>query len=68
MLTFDAHSYVKTLGANGFTEQQAEILSEQTVGIIESNVATKRDIPKRIKKLRKRMPLPVRILRLCARI
>lgn len=38
---FDTHRFVKNLTACGFTEQQAEVLAEEQVNLLESNLATK---------------------------
>lgn len=40
-VTFDTHRFVKNLTACGFTEQQAEVLAEEQVNLLESNLATK---------------------------
>ncbi len=40
-VTFDTHRFVKKLTACGFTEQQAEVLAEEQVNLLESNLATK---------------------------
>ena len=42
--TFDTHAYVKKLKAVGFTEEQAEVQAETLAGIIEGELATKRDL------------------------
>jgi hypothetical protein len=43
-ITFDTHAYVKKLKAVGFTEEQAEVQAETLAAIIESDLATKRDL------------------------
>ena len=43
-VTFDTHRFVKNLTACGFTERQAEVLAEEQVNLLESNLATKADI------------------------
>ncbi len=43
-IAFDTHRFVKHLTAGGFTEKQAEILAEEQVNLINSNLATKADI------------------------
>ena len=45
-INFDTHKFVKHLTENGFTEQQAEVLAEEQVNILNSNLATKADIEK----------------------
>ena len=52
---FDTHRYVKSLTANGFTEKQAEVLANERVALLNSNLATEADIQsvnKRIEALR----------------
>ena len=52
---FDTHQFVKSLTANGFTEKQAEVLANERVVLLNSNLATKADIQsvnKRIEALR----------------
>jgi len=44
MLFFDTLAYAKKLKQAGFTEEQAEVQSEALAGVLESNIATKRDI------------------------
>ena len=41
---FDTHKFVKHLTENGFTEQQAEVLAEEQVNLLNTNLATKADI------------------------
>ena len=43
-IQFDTHKFVKHLTENGFTEQQAEVLAEEQVSLLNSNLATKADI------------------------
>ena len=43
-VTFDTHRFVKNLTACGFTERQAEVLAEEQVNLLESNLANKADI------------------------
>ena len=43
-VTFDTHRFVKNLTACGFTERQAEVLAEEQVSLLESNLATKTDL------------------------
>ena len=44
MLFFDTLAYAKKLKNAGFTEEQAEVQSEALAGVLENNMATKRDI------------------------
>jgi len=44
MLFFDTLAYAKKLKKAGFTEEQAEVQSEALAGVLENNMATKRDI------------------------
>jgi len=44
MLFFDTLAYAKKLKNAGFTEEQAEVQSEALAGVLENNIATKRDI------------------------
>ncbi len=41
---FDTHAFVKRLITVGFTEEQAEVFAETQSGLIEQQVAVKRDI------------------------
>ncbi|MGH8700066.1 MAG: DUF1640 domain-containing protein [Burkholderiales bacterium] len=41
---FDTHEYVKELIGAGFTELQAETIARKQVELIESHLATKRDL------------------------
>lgn len=43
-ITFDTHKFVKNLTEHGFTEQQAEVLADEQVNLLNSNLATKTDI------------------------
>ena len=43
-IQFDTHKFVKHLTENGFTEQQAEVLAEEQVNLLNTNLATKADI------------------------
>ena len=43
-IAFDTHKFVKHLTENGFTEQQAEVLADEQVHLLNSNLATKADI------------------------
>ena len=43
-IQFDTHKFVKHLTENGFTEQQAEVLAEEQVNLLNTNLATKTDI------------------------
>ena len=45
-INFDTHKFVKHLTENGFTEQQAEVLAEEQVNLLNSNLATKANIEK----------------------
>jgi len=40
----DTHAFVKRLMAVGFTEEQAEVIVEARVGLIENRVTARRDI------------------------
>ena len=42
--SFDAHRFVKLLMDGGFSEQQAEILADEQVTLLNSNLANKVDI------------------------
>ena len=44
VLVFDTHAYVKRLTSVGFTEEQAEVQAEVLTGLIEEQLATKRDL------------------------
>ncbi|MEE8554434.1 MAG: hypothetical protein V3T00_01145 [bacterium] len=41
---FDTHAYVKKLQAVGFTEAQAEVQAEAIAGLVNEQLATKRDL------------------------
>ena len=43
-IAFDTHRYVKRLTGCGFTEQQAEVLADEQVALLNGNLATKVDI------------------------
>jgi predicted phage-related endonuclease len=43
-LGFDTHAYVKKLKAVGFTEEQAEVQTQVVAELIDSHLATKRDL------------------------
>ncbi len=43
-LAFDTHRFVKHLTANGFTEQQAEVLADEQVHLLNTNLATQADV------------------------
>ena len=43
-IAFDTHRYVKRLTEHGFTEEQAEVLAEEQVALLNANLATKADI------------------------
>lgn len=43
-LIFDTHQIIKNFIESGFTEQQAEAITNQQKSIIESNLANKKDI------------------------
>ena len=43
-IQFDTHKFVKHLTENGFTERQAEVLAEEQVNLLNTNLATKADI------------------------
>jgi len=51
MLFFDTLAYAKKLKQAGFTDEQAEVQSEALAGVLESNIATKRDIHELNKKI-----------------
>jgi len=44
MMAFDTLAYAKKLKEAGFTEQQAEVQAEALASIVESELATKRDL------------------------
>jgi hypothetical protein len=43
-IMFDTHHYFKRLTAAGFTEEQAEVQAETIIGLIDDQLATKKDI------------------------
>ena len=43
-IAFDTHRFVKHLTENGFTEQQAEVLADEQVHLLNTNLATQVDI------------------------
>ena len=43
-IAFDTHRFVKHLTENGFTEQQAEVLADEQVSLLNSNLATQADV------------------------
>ena len=43
-IAFDTHRFVKRLTENGFTEQQAEVLADEQVSLLNSNLATQADV------------------------
>ncbi len=43
-IAFDTHRFVKKLTERGFTEEQAEVLAEEQVTLLNANLATKSDI------------------------
>ena len=43
-IAFDTHKFVKNLTQHGFTEEQAEVLANEQVNLLNSNLATKADI------------------------
>ena len=43
-IAFDTHRFVKHLTENGFTEQQAEVLADEQVHLLNSNLATQADV------------------------
>ena len=44
MIMFDTHQFVKKLTSAGFSEQQAEVQAEAIAGLIEDQLASKKDI------------------------
>jgi len=42
-LAFDTHRFIKRLVEHGFTQEQAEVLSEEQVQLLNSNLVTKTD-------------------------
>lgn len=45
-VAFDTHKFVKHLTEKGFTEEQAEALADEQVGLLNSNLATKAETAK----------------------
>ena len=45
-VAFDTHRFVKHLTEKGFTEEQAEALADEQVGLLNSNLATKAETEK----------------------
>ena len=43
-IAFDTHRFVKRLTETGFTEAQAEVLADEQVNLLNSNLATKQDL------------------------
>ena len=43
-IAFDTHKFIKNLTEHGFTEEQAEVLADEQVNLLNSNLATKADI------------------------
>ena len=43
-IAFDTHRFVKRLIENGFTEQQAEVLADEQVQLLNANLATQADV------------------------
>ena len=43
-IAFDTHRFVKHLTAHGFTEQQAEVLADEQVHLLNTNLATQADV------------------------
>ena len=52
-LTFDTHKYIKRLTEHGFTEEQAEVLADEQVNLINSNLASKADIAEIMRELKR---------------
>ena len=46
VITFDTHRYIKHLTEAGFTEQQAEVLAEEQVLLLNENFATRENLDK----------------------
>ena len=65
-IAFDTHRFVKHLTENGFTEQQAEVLADEQVSLLNSNLATQADIAevqRDIEALRQETKTDIEILR-----
>ena len=43
-INFDTHSFVKRLVETGMSERTAEVLAEEQVGLLNSNLATKEQL------------------------
>ncbi len=43
-IQFDTHKFIKHMTKVGFTEEQAEVIANQQINLINSNLATKEDI------------------------
>ena len=43
-IAFDTHRFVKRLTENGFTEQQAEVLADEQIQLLNTNLATQADV------------------------
>ena len=43
-IAFDTHRFIKNLTDHGFTEEQAEVLANEQVNLLNGNLATKTDI------------------------
>ena len=43
-IAFDTHRFVKHLTEHGFTEQQAEVLADEQVQLLNTNLATQADV------------------------
>ena len=43
-IAFDTHRFIKNLTDHGFTEEQAEVLANEQVTLLNGNLATKTDI------------------------
>ena len=65
-IAFDTHRFVKHLTENGFTEQQAEVLADEQVHLLNSNLATQADvaaIQREIEVLRQETKADIEVLR-----
>ena len=65
-IAFDTHRFVKHLTENGFTEQQAEVLADEQVHLLNSNLATQADvaaIQREIEALRQETKADIEVLR-----
>lgn len=43
-IAFDTHRFIKNLTDHGFTEEQAEVLANEQVNLLNGNLATKTEI------------------------